>query len=391
MAATLLERSIDPIQVRLFERSGEFGAGIAFATEDPNHVLNVPAGKMSAFEDRPNDFVAWLAGQGVELGDGFVPRLRYREYLRDRLHRTPANPLSQCHLVGEEVISATKAFRLVASSSAYEADYLVLATGYGRRASRAYSPYRPGAWPVDPPRRAAIVGCGLTALDAAISLLERYPETEVVMISRHGMLPEPFRLGVPSAPLTSKPPPGDLRRLVRWLRAEVEAMGWEACFDAMRFRWERLWRGLSDQDRVRFSRHLVAYFNRFRHRIPPALAQQIASHREAGRLRIQQGHVCDFGPGHLRLVEGTDLTFDMVVDASGLSYGVGNEEGLIPQLLEDGRIERDRIGLGFRVTTGEDRLFIVGPPLRGERWESTAVPDIRRQIREVAGRILEDV
>ena len=58
VAVALLRRP-EELSVALVERSGSFGRGIAYATPDSQHLLNVPAGSMSALADVPDDLVAW--------------------------------------------------------------------------------------------------------------------------------------------------------------------------------------------------------------------------------------------------------------------------------------------------------------------------------------------
>ena len=51
----------DGPRATLIERRPHAGAGLAYGNADPIHVLNVRAGSMSAFPDRPDHFVSWLA------------------------------------------------------------------------------------------------------------------------------------------------------------------------------------------------------------------------------------------------------------------------------------------------------------------------------------------
>jgi uncharacterized NAD(P)/FAD-binding protein YdhS len=60
LALHLLRRSPADARVLLVERNGRFGEGQAYATGNPSHLLNVPAGRMGAFHDRPGHFLDWL-------------------------------------------------------------------------------------------------------------------------------------------------------------------------------------------------------------------------------------------------------------------------------------------------------------------------------------------
>src|SRR6202046_4061284 len=88
----LLREAPPDTRLYLFDRSGCFGSGLAYGTEHAGHLLNVPAGRMSAFADRPRDFLTWLEHRSDHVLAGvvpseaaFVPRHLYGAYLRDRL------------------------------------------------------------------------------------------------------------------------------------------------------------------------------------------------------------------------------------------------------------------------------------------------------------------
>ena len=49
-----------PPHVVLFERGTRFARGVAYGTSCPRHLLNVPAGMMSALVDEPGHFLDWL-------------------------------------------------------------------------------------------------------------------------------------------------------------------------------------------------------------------------------------------------------------------------------------------------------------------------------------------
>jgi uncharacterized NAD(P)/FAD-binding protein YdhS len=47
-AIHLARKSAGTVRVALIEKRKQFGRGVAYATEDPSHLLNVPAGKMGS-------------------------------------------------------------------------------------------------------------------------------------------------------------------------------------------------------------------------------------------------------------------------------------------------------------------------------------------------------
>ena len=57
-AVNLLRHSSGrPLRVVLVNKSGRMARGIAYGTRSAEHVLNVPAGNMSAIPEEPDDFL----------------------------------------------------------------------------------------------------------------------------------------------------------------------------------------------------------------------------------------------------------------------------------------------------------------------------------------------
>src|SRR5688572_18546145 len=87
-AAHLLRQGIGaPLRVVLVNRSGPVARGVAYGTRSEAHVLNVPAGRMSAFPDDEDSFLRFARRHDPAItGGSFVPRHLYGQYLEDVLH-----------------------------------------------------------------------------------------------------------------------------------------------------------------------------------------------------------------------------------------------------------------------------------------------------------------
>src|SRR6202011_4884828 len=94
-AAHLIRHANGPTRVLLVERSDRVGRGVAYGTDNPAHLLNVPAGKMSAWPDEPDDFVTWVGRTHssfltahADPARAFLPRIIYGEYLETVLKQS---------------------------------------------------------------------------------------------------------------------------------------------------------------------------------------------------------------------------------------------------------------------------------------------------------------
>src|SRR5215470_18531763 len=72
--------------ITLVDTTGRFARGVAYGTQEPQHLLNVPAGRMSALPDEADHLLAWLDARGERPDpEAFLQRRVYGEYLGELL------------------------------------------------------------------------------------------------------------------------------------------------------------------------------------------------------------------------------------------------------------------------------------------------------------------
>ena len=87
--------------------------------------------------------------------------------------------------------------------------------------------YRPDPWApdaftgLDPAAPVLLIGTGLTAVDAAVSLLDQGHHGPIYALSRRGQLPRRHLAGTPPPDTALHPYPTDLTALTRSLRREM--------------------------------------------------------------------------------------------------------------------------------------------------------------------------
>jgi uncharacterized NAD(P)/FAD-binding protein YdhS len=400
-------------RVAWIERTSRFGPGLAYGTDSPELLLNVPAAKMGGRADRPEDFHAWLSARGERFAaTDFVPRMLYGRYLEE-LAVAAAAGLELERRLGTvtRVTPLGDRVRLALSDGdAISAGQVVLAVGnapparprWPRTDRLVRSAFAPGALEaIGPDEQVLLIGTGLTAIDAVLLLLARGHRGPLIAVSRHGLLPRTH------APAGAHPHLGaaasTVRGLVRELRSAIaDAPDWRGVIDALRPRTAEIWRGLRPAERRRFLRHVRAFWEVHRHRLAPPLATRVASLMRARRLKVIAARLGEIA------VRPDGLTVELRPRGGGPSQALDvghailctgpaswlSAPGPIARLVEDGLAYPDPLGLGL--LTDEDgalcgptgrRLFTLGPPRRGELWESTAIPEIREQADALAARI----
>lgn len=441
MVSLHLSRLCPPhVRVVLIERADAPGPGMAYGTDNPSHVLNVPAGRMSAFQNRPTDFLEWLArrfaaeGKPAPSAGSFVARRLFGEYVRGLLDEAVAgqSSASQLSMMRADVVAldgSGPALRLHTGSGAIvEADLAVLAMGNfppapppladGSFDDTAYyvaDPWGKAELPaMDAEAPVLLIGTGLTMVDVVIALLDRGHRGPIHAISRRGLLPRRHASGGGAAEDFS-PLPTEPRALMRHIRRHATrtmAAGgsWQAVIDGLRPFTQDIWQAMAVPDRARFLRHARVWWDIFRHRMPGDVADRIEAARAAGQLRLHRGRIesyqieADGGPpvSVTYLTRGTGrrnvLRAARVVNCTGVFADFTRvPDPLVRHLLDAGAARADPLRLGLDVTrsgallddTGamSPRVFAVGPITKGVFWEMTAVPDIRRQCEALAGHL----
>lgn len=428
------------IQVLLLNRSGQMARGLAYGTHSPDHTLNVPAGNMSALDDDPAHFLRYAQSIDKSIDSGtFVARSIYGDYLEGLLQQVADTAPSHVQLrriVGQvhhlSFNSNSQGKAILNDGRILHADKVVLAFGNFAPSDPAiadvafYNSARYIRDPWDSDKLAGIgagvpillLGTGLTAVDVSMSLLSENPERHIYALSRRGLLPQHHRAAAVKAPPGSPPAAiwgaaGTLRAQLRAFRQHARVLAaqggdWRDALAALRPYTAAIWQAWPQQERRRFLRHVQPYWDSHRHRLAPAIHQRFAAAIQAGtvetcaaRLRAMEADRAGVTV-HLRRRGATadsTLRVGYVINCTGpCTDPRGTRNQLVRQLLADGLIHTDRLGLGLDVgpdgaVVGRDgvpstALFYVGPWLKANYWEATAVPELRRYARLLAQTLL---
>ncbi|MBN8726106.1 MAG: FAD/NAD(P)-binding protein [Xanthomonadales bacterium] len=434
VAAHLLAADVPRKSVALIDSGPAPGRGVAYGTGAPEHLLNVPAGGMSAFADDPGDFARFLAaGQGGEPSPGlaatFAPRRDYARYLRNVLESRPG--FSALEIVHDRVsdIERRDGFHLqLASGKRLHADAVVLAIGNAPRrlavpaalSDRLLQAWDPASLSGLPPESdVCIVGSGLSMVDVVLTLAEAGHRGRLHVLSRHGLMPLPHATSSghagaaeadAAAALLEASAAGRLR-LLRRMVAEASAGGdsWQRVFERLRPHGQRLWQTWDEGEQASFLRHLVRYWDIHRHRIAPQVHAVLTRLQESGQLRIHAGRLLAAEPAtgngcRIRYrARGThaeeSLQCDWIVNATGIETRVrARGDDLAAALLARGLAVPGPHGLGFASRgIGEvvdahghvaPDLFVIGALRLGDLWETIAVPELRQHAAGIARHLL---
>jgi uncharacterized NAD(P)/FAD-binding protein YdhS len=262
----------------------------------------------------------------------------------------------------------------------------------------------------------AIVGAGLTALDVILEAEASGFAGRYSVISRHGRFPKPHNephLPVPeelrewAAELAAGRP--KLRSVLRAFQQKRKSgIDWQHLVDSFRRHSPAIWGSFDRLDKRRFLRHFRNLWNTHLHRSCNKSMQVVLRLMDTGRLdqiaaRVTGVQKLDGGmDSAVRLLlsgKPSTLDADLAVNGTGLFSDIRvTDSPLIAQLIQDRLVRPDEFHLGLNANrTGQllssdgdvqQNLYTIGTLRRGEELESTAVPEIRRQVRKMVEEIV---
>ena len=445
MLAVQLLRLPGQRKILVIEPRAELGRGEAYSAVELGHTLNGNAARMSVDPDNPDDLTQWLtahiaaggwpesAEQNVPISELFPPRGLFGVYVQQRL--------AEARVVGAQHGSTVEHICAEVVDLQSEADSVQLSLSNGQTLRGAYAVLATGMFPaartpqkessglnaaaldpwdvaamrqLDPQSTVLIIGSGLTMVDAVVSLEQAGHRGPIEVFSRHGLLPHvrrqpPAWVDFLAEDQSIRTPRQLLRELRRHCREAIaQGIDWQAPLDTVRAHIGRLWSQATDVQRRQFVRHVRPWWESHHHRSPPLSATLVERLHKEGRLRIQAAsfkglepavgegvsiRIRRRGEAQTCVVQGAAL-----INSSGIEYDWRRVARPLPQqLLARGLVRPGPLALGIAAAIDgavlnehgqvANRLFAMGPPLRGMWWESTAVTDVASQAKALAARL----
>ena len=309
-------------RIVLVERAATLARGKAYAQRSYPYLLNVPAGRMSADPNSPLDFLNFALHRipGATAED-FLPRELYGEYLEAVLldAEVSAAPHLEFQRVNADVCGIEPVdpagYRVqLADGRLLESDDVVLALGNpgpadlpGTRKLAEHYTADPWSAPLSftPGETVLLVGTGLTMADVAMAATAETNEQVVIhAMSRHGFIPPSqtqFSQNTcknDSAALLRAASFSALTllRSVRELAEDTERRGgdWRETITLIRNIAPQLWQRLPAREQRRVLRHLRAYWDVHRHRLPSQTLAKLNRFRRQQKMHVHAGRLLKF-------------------------------------------------------------------------------------------------
>lgn len=442
IATHLLSANV-PLTIKLIEKRPEAGRGTAYSTSVDAHLLNVPAGKMSAFPDQPEHFLDWIhktQPHGIAVdASAFVSRRLYGDYIQTTLREAIIHAASfvrferiTAEAVGIEPSVNGALIHLSTGESLY-ANKVVLATGNFPASLPAPLKYLTtperylrDAWSWDavaqlnPDAAVLLVGTGLTMADMVISLHQQRHRGPIYAVSRHGLLPQRHQLTVArSACVDLEHAPATMRGLFRQIRQEIKAAAcdgqdWRSVVDGLRPITQSLWQKLPLTEQQRFLRHVKSYWEVHRHRIAPEVANVLDQLLQSEQLIHYAGRIQTCQPLN-QPEHGIDVTLRLRGTSQNITFMINRiinctgadcdyrrlQHPLFASLQEHRLIRPSALAIGIDTDAvgaiidadgnASSYLYTLGTARKASLWETTAVPELRVQAQDLAKEILQSL
>lgn len=438
-AVHLVEKCVAPCEIILINEKITLNRGIAYNPYSEKHLLNVIAGKMSAFPEKPEHFLDWVMAQDAFkekdrtlIENSYLPRQLYGDYLatlwEEAKNTAKAKKLNliviKSEVVDMDVTDHSVSVR-IADHSVMNFDYCVIASGNQLpRNPRTLNMdfytsknYFQNPWAIESVKDTTkdlpvlIIGNGLTMVDTVLGLLEHGFKGPIYSISPNGFNILPHRNGIKYSKLVSELKPNlSLYELVKLVNKHIKTvreygLSAEPVIDSLRPYTHTIWLSLTHEEKSKFIARLRHLWGVARHRIPLHSFDIIQQLRIDGKLYINSGKLLNFTESETGITvtyfdkkenATKTLIVSRVINCTGPDTDLMNlDKSFLKKCLLKGILVQDFFKLGIIADTntfqvknkdGENHsnLFAIGPHLKGLLWESTAVNELRIQAEKLA-------
>lgn len=410
LAINLIKNNPDNLVINIIEKDKDkFNLGVAYHTSEITHLLNVRAIGMSIFKDEPEHFINWLNDNGYEYTKtDFVPRMIFGEYVQHYYNLYTKNTNVKVNVIFDEVVNLHKLdkWHVELTTQTLTSDKVVLALGHISIAEMDMlkysniSKYFRTPWvnnifdSIEPTDEVLMIGSGLTADDIILSLNKRNHKGKIYCISRRGLQPFSHQIFDPYPSFFSEIEGKDINQIFSIVRSHLKiAKEPRAVIDSLRPFTQTIWKSLSNEDKSRFLRHLNPLWNVIRHRMPESTYQTLSNMESKNRLEFLSGRINSISEDNRITIKYNDKNQQKEITVDAIINCIGPESNykrikmpLISNLLDNHIIENNDNGITIKVNDYKikDGLYVIGPLLKGELFEATAVPEIRVQAEELS-------
>jgi uncharacterized NAD(P)/FAD-binding protein YdhS len=342
VAVQLLRRAGDrPLTIHLINKGYPVNRGVAYAPHNPDLLLNVPNGRISALPEFPDHYVNWLNGNlsltkslRDSLNCEFSTREQYGAYLNQLWEQTLSNKGHEIEVKMHEDYAVDldkyhERFLVhLQKGASFISDYVILATGNALPRKPEYfnedlftnAQYFIDPWKKDsitglnPYDSILIIGNGLTMTDTVIGLEAAGFSGPIYTVSPHGYRLLPWHDGrnpyngtqACLSELQKERSLSGLLKIFNLHRKKANLLNQSPynIIDGLRPRLAEIWQSFTDSEKQQFVKYLSAYWNSIRHRLPNQVHQQIQKLQHEKRLQCCKG----------RIVATTASTSGMEVD-----------------------------------------------------------------------------
>jgi len=443
-AIHLIKKATRVVEIIVVNQRETFNKGIAFNPYSREHLLNVPASKMSAYTDQPEHFLDWLVRKdhyaNIDrkiIANAFLPRYLYGEYMVDLWKEAIESP--QARQLKIRVIDASvEALKIIDNrpdltldnGECLAVDACVIATGnhiprnppIDNTAFYTNKNYFQTPWEgrcvagVAPNLPVCIIGNGLTMVDTVLGLLENHFHNEIYSISPNGFNILPHRhSGLSYTKFTEElAGTASLHDVVRLFNKHIKGIrefgvSAEPIIDSLRPHTQGLWLRMTEQEKRLFMARLRHLWGVARHRIPLHIHDRMQQLRIDNKLHIfagnllnivEQGDTIKVSFYNKKTRQIQEIIVSRVINCTGPESDIMRlEKNFLKNCVVKGIACQDSLKLGINADPATLRvidrdgqthphLFTIGSNLRGILWETTAVNEIRQQAEVLAQTIL---